>query len=222
MAKNRKAQEEPQVETQSNSFESFVKKYQNIIFWTVIGILLIVFGILAYQKWILTPAKEEARSQMFVAEQQFRAGNYEQALNGDGNNLGFLQVMDQYGRKAGEAVYFYAGLCQYNLGNWAEAADLFKKYNGKDEILKGRALCCTGDAYANLGDNHAALSWYKKAAAAGENTYRAGYLFKEGRMQEMLGNEKEALKCYKEIEVRYPQSMEAYDIAKYISRIENK
>jgi tetratricopeptide (TPR) repeat protein len=222
MAKNKKAQEEPQVETQTSGLETFVKKYQNIIFWTVIGILLIIFGIMAYQKWILNPAKEEARSQMFVAEQQFRAGDYEKALNGDGNNLGFLQVMDQYGRKAGEAVYFYAGICQYNLGNYEEAVNLFKKYNGKDEILKGRALCCTGDAYANLDDNHAALSYYKKAAAAGDNTYRAGYLFKEGRMQEVLGNDKEALKCYKEIEVRYPQSMEAYDIAKYISRIENK
>ncbi|MBR5056474.1 MAG: tetratricopeptide repeat protein, partial [Bacteroidales bacterium] len=116
MAKNKKAQVEQQVETQNNGFEAFIKKYQNIIFWTVIGILLIIFGIMAYQKWVLTPAKEEARSQMFVAEQQFRAGDYDKALNGDGNNLGFLQVIDQYGRKAGEAVYFYAGLCQYNLG----------------------------------------------------------------------------------------------------------
>ena len=49
MAKNKKAQEEPQVETQTSGFETFVKKYQNMIFWTVIGILLIVFGILAYQ-----------------------------------------------------------------------------------------------------------------------------------------------------------------------------
>lgn len=222
MAKNKKAQEEPQVETQTSGFETFVKKYQNIIFWTVIGILLIVFGILAYQKWVLNPAREEARGQMFVAEQQFRAGDYDKALNGDGNNLGFLQVMDQYGKKAGEAVYFYAGLCQYNLGNYEEAVNLFKKYNGKDEILKGRALCCTGDAYANLDDNHAALSYYKKAAAAGDNTYRAGYLFKAGQMCELMGNDAEALKYYKEIQVRYPQSIEAYDIAKYISRIENK
>lgn len=222
MAKNKMAQEEPQIESQSSSFELFVKKYQNIIFWTVAAILLIVFGTMAYQKWILNPAREEARSQMFVAEQLFGAGDYEKALNGDGNNLGFLQVMEQYGSKAGAAVYFYAGLCQYNLGNYQEAVELFKKYNGKDDILKARALCCTGDAYSNLGDNNSALSYYKKASAAADNTYRAGYLFKEGRMHEILGNDAEALKCYKEIQVRYPQSIEAYDIAKYISRIENK
>ena len=37
-----------------------------------------------------------------------------------------------------------------------------------------------------------------------------------------MGKDAEALKLYKEIETRYPQSVEGYDIQKYISRIENK
>ena len=168
MAKNKKAQEEPQVETQTSGFESFVKKYQNIIFWTVICILLIVFGILAYQKWVLNPAREEARGQMFVAEQQFRAGDYDKALNGDGNNLGFLQVMDQYGRKAGEAVYFYAGLCQYNLGNYEEAVNFFSKAIEADPNFIN-AICNRGVAYENLGRNEEARRDYLRCKEISAN-----------------------------------------------------
>ncbi len=222
MATNNQAQNEPQVENPVSGFESFVKKYQNIIFWAIIAILVIIFGTLAIQKWVVNPAREEARSQAFVAEQQFRAGDYETALNGDGNNLGFAQVIKQYGAKAGKAVYLYAGICDLNLGNNEEAVEYLKKYNGKDNILKAKALCCIGDAYANLDNNAKALEYFKKAAAVEDNIYRATYLFKAGIICEETGKEAEALKFYEEIKTKYPQSMEAYEIDKYISRIKNK
>jgi len=222
MAKNKQAQEEPQIESQPTGLEAFLKKYRNLIEWCIIGILVIVLGIMAINKWVIAPARQEARSQSFVAEQKFRAGDYQTALEGDGNNLGFAQVLDQYGRKADKAINLYAGLCCLNLGNNEEAIEYLKKYNGKDKILKGKALCCIGDAYANMGNNDAALAYFKKAAAAEDNLYRATYLFKEGLIYEEMGKDEDALKCYKEIEVKYPQSYEAYEIAKYISRIENK
>lgn len=222
MATQNQAQNEPQVENQTTSFETFVKKYQNIIFWTVLAILVIVFGTLAYQKWIAKPAKEEAAAQTFVAEQNFMAQDWETALNGDGNNLGFAQVIDQYGAKAGQAVYFEAGVCALQLGNNEDAIKYFGKYNGKDNIIKAKALCCTGDAYANLGENAKALDFFKKAAAVESNLYTAAYLLKAGIISEEMGDEAAALKFYEEIKTKYPQSMEAYEIDKYISRIQNK
>ncbi len=222
MATQNQAQNEPQVENQTTSFETFVKKYQNIIFWTVLAILVIVFGTLAYQKWIAKPAQEEAAAQTFVAEQNFMAQDWETALNGDGNNLGFAQVIDQYGAKAGQAVYFEAGVCALQLGNNEDAIKYFGKYNGKDNIIKAKALCCTGDAYANLGENAKALDFFKKAAAVESNLYTAAYLLKAGIISEEMGDEAAALKFYEEIKTKYPQSMEAYEIDKYISRIQNK
>lgn len=221
MAQNKKVQEE-QPEVQVSSFEKFVKKYQNILTWGIVGILVIVFGILAINRWVVKPAQEEARGQMFTAEQLFAAGEFETALNGDGNNLGFAQVAEQYGSRAGKAVWFYAGICAYNTGDYEAAVSYLKKYNGKDKILKARALCCLGDAYVNLDRKDAALNCFRKAAALEENIYRAGYLLKAGIVCEEMGDEAQALKYYKEIETRYPQSMEAYEIQKYISRIENK
>jgi hypothetical protein len=160
MAQKIQNKQEQQVEqAPASSFEVFIKKYEKIISWIVIVALVIVFGTLAISKWYTGPKKEEAKGQMFNAEQQFAAGNWAEALNGDGNFLGFADVAKEYGKKAGAAVYLYEGICNLQLGNNQEAIDCLKKYNGKDKILKARALCCTGDAYANLGDNQQALAF---------------------------------------------------------------
>ena len=51
--------------------------------------------------------------------------------------------------------------------------------------------------------------------------FAASYLFKAGVVCEELGEPQKALAFYKKIKDQYPQSMEGYDIDKYISRIEN-
>ena len=52
--------------------------------------------------------------------------------------------------------------------------------------------------------------------------FAAGYLLKAGQVAEKLGENEKALGYYETIKDSYPQSMEAYDIDKYIARIENK
>lgn len=220
--KNQKAAQEGQVVNTVSNLEVFFKKHKNVIEWSIIGVIAVVCAFLAINRWYLIPAKEEAKSQMFVAEQLFAAGDYTTALNGDGNNLGFNDVIAQYGSKAGKIVYLYAGICNLRLGNNEEALSLLKKYSTSDKILSARALCCMGDAYANLGDNASAVAHYKKAVAKADNAFAAGYLLKEGVTYEAMGEDQKALECYKKIELDYPQSLEGYDIQKYINRIENK
>ena len=223
MAKNnQKEAQQEQVSTTVSGVEEFFKKNQKWIEWALIALIVIIFGIFAYNRWIATPARIEAEGQMFPAEQLFRDGNFEAALNGDGNVLGFNDIISQYGKKGGKSVYLYAGLCNLQLGNNQEALDLLKQYKTSDKILQGRAWCAAGDACSNLKDYAAALSYYKKAAALEDNEYAATYLFKAALVSEELGDKEGALKCYREIETKYPGSMEGYDIQKYIYRIENQ
>jgi tetratricopeptide (TPR) repeat protein len=158
---------------------------------------------------------------MAAAEQNFRAGDFELALNGDGNALGFVQIIDEYGKKAGKAVYFYAGVCELQLGEWEQAIKYLESYKGKDTILAARATACIGDAYVGLEDYKKALGYFEKAAQA-DNMYAAGYLLKAGAVAEALGENDKALSFYKKIKDQYPQSVEAYDVDKYIGRIEVK
>ena len=88
------------------------------IFGAFVAVCVIAF---CWFKFAYQPKVNEAQGQMAVAEQNFRAADYEVALNGDGNALGFAQIIDEYGKKAGKAVYFYAGVCELQLGEWEQA-----------------------------------------------------------------------------------------------------
>lgn len=202
--------------------EQFFNDNKNIFYGIIAAVLVIGFGVLAYTQWILKPKQAEAMEQMYPAEASFASQAFEVALNGDGNNLGFKDIIDQYGAKAGKATYMYAGVCELQLGHFEEAISYLKKYNGKDKILAARAISCIGDAYVGLEDYNTAVSYFEKAAAKSSDIFSAAYLLKAGIAYEALGQKDKALNCYNTIKDQYPQSVEGYDIDKYISRLQSE
>ena len=200
--------------------EKFFNENGKLLGGIVLGLVVVAAAVFCWYKFAYQPAVEEAQGQMAIAEQNFRAADYELALNGDGNVLGFAQIIDEYGAKAGEAVNFYAGVCELQLGNWDLAVKYLQAYNGKDEILKARAIACLGDAYVGLEEYEKALGCYEKAAGVVDNMFAAAYLLKAGIVAEELGQNEKALGFYTQIQEQYPDSMEGYDIAKYIGRLQ--
>ena len=135
------------------------------------------------------------------------------------NVAGFAEVIDQYGAKAGKAVYLYAGTCCAQLGRWEEALSYLKKYKGSEPILAARAIALQGDCKAALGESEAAAALFEKAAAKADNMFAAAYLVKAGQIYLSLGQNDKALKSFETVKEKYPQSIEAYDIDKYINRV---
>ena len=223
MAKKSKEEEirQQNVAEAVSKTEEFFKKNGNLIYGCVIAVLIIALGALAYTRFYLQPKRAEGQKEMFHAEQWFADGEWELALNGDGNDFGFIDIIDQYGNKAGKSVYLYAGIAKLQLGEFEDAISYLKKYKGKDNILLARAQGCIGDAYVGLEDAETALGWFEKAAKTSDNAFSAAYLLKEGIAAESLGKNDLALSCYKKIKDQYPQAPEAMDIEKYISKLEN-
>ena len=223
MSKKIKHQDpEESVENVLNVTEHFIEKHKNTLVYSVIAVLVIAIIGFAYQHFYRKPLKEEALGQTFVAEQSFRADSFAVALNGDGNSLGFSQVIDEYGSAAPAIVYMYAGVCELHLGNFEKAISYLKKYNSKDQVMQARAIANIGDAYAGLMKNKDALNSYLKAASYSDNVFAATYMHKAAIMQEELGDFKAAIKTYEEIKVKYPQSQEGAEADKYIARISVK
>lgn len=216
--KESKEKTEAVVEAVSKT-DLFFKENKNLIIGVAVAAVLVAFGIFAFQKWYYQPKAREAQQQLYPAEMAFKAESWETALNGDGNNLGIAQVIEDYGKATPAAAWFEAGICELQLGNYESAIDYLKNYKGKDAILKARSISCMGDAYVGLEDYAKALDCFVKAASVIDNIYAAAYLLKAGVTAEQLGKNEEALKYYKTIKEQYPQSMEGYDIDKYISRL---
>ena len=200
--------------------ELFFKENSKPLVIPVAVIIILAVGFFLWHKFAYEPARAEAQEQMYPAENNFRNAEYELALNGDGNVLGFAQIIEDYGKKAGKAVYMYAGICELQLGNYNEAISYLTSYKGKDSILRARATACIGDAYAGLSEYEKAAAYFEEAASIADNMFAAGYLLKAGVTYEELGQYDKALAAYRTIKDKYPQSMEGYDIDKYISRIE--
>ena len=207
------------IEETVSKTEQFYNENKKTIWGCIIAAAVIALGVLAYNQFYLKPKVAEAQEQAYPAEAAFRAGNFEVALNGDGNNYGFAQIIDEYGSKAGKAMPFYAGVCALQLKDYEAAVDYLKKYKGKDPILAARAQACLGDALAGLERYEEAAAQFEKAAGVSDNMFAAGYLLKAAVTYEELGANDKALALYETIKDKYPQSMEAYDIDKYINRI---
>lgn len=222
MAKEIKNENAEAVVEAVSKTEKFFNENGKLLSGILAAFIVVAAGVFCWYKFAYQPAVVEAQGQMAVAEDNFRAADYELALNGDGNVLGFAQIIDEYGAKAGAAVYFYAGVCELQLGNWDLAIKYLQSYKGKDAILKARATACIGDAYVGLEEYAKALGYFEKAAAEVDNMYAAGYLLKAGVTAEKLGENAKALGFYETIKDKYPQSMEGYDIDKYIGRVEAK
>lgn len=208
------------IEATVSKTEQFFNENSKTIWTVLIAILVIGLAIVAYSKFIYTPKCAEAMEAAYPAEASFQAGEYELALNGDGNVLGFAGIIDEYGAKSGKDVYMYAGLCELQLGNFENAISYLKKYKGTEPILAARALCCQGDAYVALENYDSALKCFLAAANKADNPFAAEFYKKAGLVYEKLGDKTRALKMYKTIKDKYPQSIEGFDIDRYISAVE--
>lgn len=222
MAKQVLNENEAAVANAVSKTEQFLLDNKKTI-WGVLAAVVVVAGI-SYcgYKFMYMPKKAEALQQMSKAEANFQAGNYDLALNGDGNVLGFEEVIAEYGSKAGKSVYLYAATCAMKMGDADKALSYIGKYSSKDQIMAGRAEALKGDAYANKGDYAKAAAAFMKAAKVSDDVFSAGYLLKAGEAYEAMGQDDKAMANYKLIKDQYSNSIEAMDIDKYITRLEVK
>lgn len=222
MAKQVLNENEAAVANAVSKTEQFLLDNKKTI-WGVLAAVVVVAGI-SYcgYRFMYMPKKAEALQQMSKAEANFQAGNYELALNGDGNVLGFEEVISEYGSKAGKSVYLYAATCAMKMGDADKALSYIGKYSSKDQIMAGRAEALKGDAYANKGDYAKAAAAFMKAAKVSDDVFSAGYLLKAGEAYEAMGQDDKAMANYKLIKDQYSNSIEAMDIDKYITRLEVK
>lgn len=201
-----------------NATEKFFNENKKLLWGITIAIVVVGLGILGYSKFIYAPAAAEAQAEAAKAETYFQNADFETALNGDGIVSGFAEICDTYGAKAGKAVFFYAACCCAQLGQWEDALSYLGRYNGKDPILSARAIALKGDCLMALDEAQKAAEAYAKAVAKADNMFAAGYLVKQAKAYEALGQTEKAKECYKQVKNNYPQSIEAYDIDKYIAR----
>jgi tetratricopeptide (TPR) repeat protein len=197
------------------------KKNQNIVFGFGGVVALIVVGFMAYQYYIGN-RNREAQEEMFQAVYYFDSDSVGLALNGDGNNYGFLDIADFYsGTDAANLASFYIGASYMKLGDYESAIRAFEDFSSDDNLIQARAYSLIGDAYMELDEFDKGISNFNKAASYKPNKeFTPIYLTKLAVAYEASGDLNKAAETYGLIVDEYFGSTQYQEAKKHKARLE--
>ncbi|MCD6566217.1 MAG: tetratricopeptide repeat protein [Bacteroidales bacterium] len=223
MAKSKKSQAPDrleEVESALSRTERYIEDNQKPLTIIILALVVVVIVFMGYKRFIVIPAEKEAQSQMFMAERYFEQDSFNLALYGDGNNLGMLDIIDDYGvTKSSELAHYYAGISFLHLGEFELAIEQLEKFSSNDKMINLIAKGAIGDAYLELGEPSKAITYYEKAATTEDNVFvNPIYLLKAGQVYESQEEFQKALETYQKIKDNYPESQEGQKIEKYIAK----
>lgn len=202
-----------------NTTSVWIEANQNKLTWAITAIVVVVLGVIALNTYVLKPKAAEASNENAKAVVYFAQGNYEVALNGnDAECIGFEAIANEYKcSQPGKLAALYAGICYYQLGDYAAAAEYLAKFSAKDLNIEPAAAQLLGDVYVQMEDYAKAAKAFNAAAKSGNELIAPMSLKKLGFVQMELGNNAAAKKAFETIKNDYPASAEAQDIEKYIA-----
>jgi tetratricopeptide (TPR) repeat protein len=153
------------VEEAFSKTEQFIEQNQKIILVVIAVIIVAVLGFFGFKRFYLAPREKDAQGQMFMAQKYFEQDSIKKALNGDGQYLGFLAIIDEYGMtKSSNLSHYYAGMCYLKLGQFENAVEQLKKFSASDQVIGPLAKGGLGDAYVELKDISKGIGYYLDAA----------------------------------------------------------
>jgi len=186
-------------------------------------IIFIVGAWYAYQEFYQSPKEKKAVEALFRAEEYYRKDSIALALNGDGQNLGFIKLIEKHnGTQAANLTCFYAGSCYLKIGDNAKAITYLEKFSSDSKITQARAYKLLGDAFGDSGKNKEALEYYKKAGHYFEKdeVNSPDYLFMAAYFaDQVMKDNAEAIALYEEIRSKYPRSQQSFDAEKNLARL---
>lgn len=205
-----------------DSARYFWEKNNKVITYVLVGLVVIVGGYFAYNRFFKAPAEAKAAEAIWKAEDYFRQDSFQLALNGDGMNGGFLKAIKNHsGTKAGNLAKFYAGACYMHIGDFNNAIKFLKDFSTSQVEVELRATGLLGDAYSELGKKDEAIGYYKKAGTMfdKDDVNSPEYLFRAAMLNQEMGKNKEAIDLLHEIKDKYPNSQRAFEVDKYLGKL---
>ncbi|MDH5396526.1 MAG: tetratricopeptide repeat protein [Cyclobacteriaceae bacterium] len=200
--------------------EEFLNKHKVLTYAVVAGLLIVVGGIVGF-RYYKTNLNEQAQSEMFQAVYYFEQDSLNLALRGDGNNLGFVDIAEDYSNsKAGNLANFYAGSVYLKQGKYDLALLYLQDFSSNDLLVQGRAYSLIGDVYMEQSNYAEAVKAYEQAANYKPNKhFTPQYLIKVALAYEKLNDLEKAKKAYQQIVEKYWESEEYQYARKNLARL---
>ena len=203
--------------------ETWVERHPKTGIGILAAIILIVGGYFGYQ-YYKDSQEGEAQREMFQAVYYFEADSLDLALNGDGNNLGFVAIIEDYGvTDAAKLANYYAGAAYLKQGRFEVARMYLEDFSSNDLLIQARAYSLIGDTYMEEGNFEDAARYYDKAANYKPNKYFSpAYLMKAALAFEKNNQEEKAIAAYEKIISEYYDTPEFQQARKFKAKLETQ
>jgi len=203
--------------------ETWVERHPKTGIGILAAIILIVGGYFGYQ-YYKDSQEGEAQREMFQAVYYFEADSLDLALNGDGNNLGFVAIIEDYGvTDAAKLANYYAGAAYLKQGRFEVARMYLEDFSSNDLLIQARAYSLIGDTYMEEGNFEEAARHYDKAANYKPNKYFSpAYLMKAALAFEKNNQEEKAIAAYDKIISEYYDTPEFQQARKFKAKLETQ
>ena len=203
------------------SGEEFVEKNQKVIGIVMLAIIVVVGGIFL-KRYLDTNKNADAQNEIFQAQFYFEQDSLDLALNGDGRNLGFLSIIDIYGKtEAANLANFYAGAIFLKQRDFTSALNYLQDFSTDEDLVQARAYSLMGDAYMELGNFSNAASEYGKAVSTADDKFFSPiYLMKQSLAYEKMSDYSAAIASLDKIIEEYHEANELNEAKKHKARLE--
>ncbi len=201
--------------------EQWIEHNPKIVFGILGALILVVGGFFGYRYYVASQ-DDLAQKEMFQAVRYFEADSLNLAMEGDGLNLGFKQIIDDYGMTpAGNLANFYAGAVCMKQGKFPLAILYLKDFSANDQLVQARAYSLIGDAYMEQKQYDDAASYYDKAANYKPNKFfTPTYLMKAALAFEKANQKDKAIKAYQRVIDEFWESSDYQNARKFKARLE--
>lgn len=164
----------------------------------------------------------DAQNEIFQAQYYYEHDSLDYALEGDGRNLGFIDIIDIYGgTEVANLASFYAGASYLKQRQYDVAIDYLKDFSSEEILVQGRAYSLIGDAYMELGNFSDAADYYERASNKVDDIYFSpSYLLKASLAYEKGSDLPSAIASLDKIIKDYAKSTQVAEARKQKARLE--
>ena len=203
MAKKKNQETRTKLEEINDSLSGIEQKFEqhkNIIYWSVMAVLIIALIIWAYFKFIYTPNLEKANAELAKADTELIMKQDSVAAL-----KAYEKVAKNYSNEAGNVAKLKAATILYAQGQVKKALNYLEDYSPKGKIVAPSSQSLLGDCYVNTKQLDKAVAAYDKAIKlAGDNkAFLPSLMLKKANVLHSLKKYNEELDIYEEIENNY-------------------
>ena len=203
MAKKKNQETRTKLEEINDSLSGIEQKFEqhkNIIYWSVMAVLIIALIIWAYFKFIYTPNLEKANAELAKADTELIMKQDSVAAL-----KAYEKVAKNYSNEAGNVAKLKAATILYAQGQIKKALNYLEDYSPKGKIVAPSSQSLLGDCYVNTKQLDKAVAAYDKAIKlVGDNkAFLPSLMLKKANVLHSLKKYNEELDIYEEIENNY-------------------